>query len=136
MKRASDQFLAGSGFALDQHRGIGRSHHLNATEHGLERRAFPDHGSHVLIEADLVLQVQLLGGQFVLDLRKFAVSQGVFGGNANLARHLHQQIHFVFRERFTAPASQVENSQYSICAGKRNGTVRAESQAGVLAIEG
>ena len=106
-----------------------------ASEHGLERRALADHVAQVLIEADLVFEVQLFGGQLVLDLRKFAVGERVFGGNGNLARHLDQQIHLIVGERLAALASQIEHPEHSVCASERDGTARAKAQICVLAVE-
>ena len=67
--RARDQFLAGARLALNQHRRIGRRDDLDLLQHLPERRALADDLLEVVLGADLVFEVELLGAQLLLQLR-------------------------------------------------------------------
>ena len=59
MNGARDQFLAGTGFAVDENGGVGRGHDLDRlSEHAWNSAALADHVADVLIGPDLVLQAR------------------------------------------------------------------------------
>ena len=98
MNRASDQFLARAGFALDQDRRIGRRHGLKLIENSFQRRTFADDLFEVVFGADLVLQIELLFAQLVGPLDDLAKRQRVFHGDGDLIGDMLQQPRVLFRK--------------------------------------
>ena len=86
--RARDQFLAGAGFAVDQHRGIGGRDGLHLLQHAAQRLALADDLFELQLAADFVFEVQLLLRELVLQVGNFAERQRVFDGDRHLARDL------------------------------------------------
>jgi hypothetical protein len=60
---AGDQFLAGAGFAADQHRGVPLRHLPHLLEHPLHRLAVADHAVETVLAAHRAPQAVALGGQ-------------------------------------------------------------------------
>ena len=88
---ARHQFLAGAGFAVDQHGGIGGRHGLHLLEHGLQRAALADDFLEAVVGADLVFQVDLFLRQAGVELFDALVGEGVIERDGHLAGHLREE---------------------------------------------
>ena len=91
MHGARDQFLAGAGFAVDQHGGIGGRHGLHLLQHAAQRLALADDLFELQLAADFVFEIQLLLRELVLQVGDFAERQRVFDGDRHLARDLRRE---------------------------------------------
>ena len=91
MDRSRHQFLAGAGFALDQHGGIGGRGRFDLLQHAAQRSAGPDDFIEAILAADLFLQINL----FVLDalakLADFFKHQRVLHRDGDLAGDVIEQ---------------------------------------------
>ena len=82
--RPRDQLLAGSGLAGDEYRRIGRRHLPDLVQHAQEGAAAADHLHEVVLPADLLLQIDVLGVEPLperVDLREGSL-QGLLGLHA------------------------------------------------------
>jgi hypothetical protein len=78
MDGASDQFLSCSCFAKDQHIGIATRHGSRVRERIFECLALTDDFLEVEFGADLIFQIKLFFGEFVLKFGNLAVSTRIF----------------------------------------------------------
>ena len=90
---AGDEFLAGSGFAEDQHgraRGRGQFHlRKGAPQEGLS----PIISSKLNSRADFFFEIKLFDGEFVLEGVNFLEGQCIFQRDGHLRRNLLEQFH-------------------------------------------
>src|SRR4029453_4440096 len=75
MDCSGDEFLSRSGFPLDEDSRIGGRYDLKALYDRLKCRPFPDHVPDIMVEADFVFQVELLGSEPLLHLPQLTVAQ-------------------------------------------------------------
>ena len=92
MHCAGDEFLAGAGFAVNEHGGTCRGDGLDLFEDAAERAAFPDNFSEVVLGASLFLKIGLLLRKLVLQCRDFLKRQGVVDSHGNLVCNEPQEV--------------------------------------------
>ena len=92
MNRARDQFLAGAGLAVNQHRRIGRRHRFHLLERTPQRSAGPYDLFEIQLAADLIFQVQILLRQPVFEIGDLAIGECVLEGDRNLAGDLAKKV--------------------------------------------
>ena len=80
MQSARNELFTTAGFALDQHRGVSGGHGLQAAC-GRRIEAIASDLLEVKFIADLILQVKLLLGQLLSDLRDLLIGECVVDGN-------------------------------------------------------
>ena len=88
---ARQQFLAGAGFAVDQHGGIGGRHGLQLLEGGFQRAALADDLLEAVVGADLVFEVDLLLLEALIQLFDALVGERVVERDGHLAGHLGEE---------------------------------------------
>src|ERR1041385_2654247 len=98
MDGAGEEFLAGARLAAYEDSRIGRRDRLDLFEYALERRAGADQLFKVVGGANLVFEVELLAGEFILERFDLAKREDVFDGEGDLISDLAEQLHLVVRE--------------------------------------
>ena len=112
--RARHELLARSGFAGDEHRGIGRRHRLDFAQHAGERAASPDDLLELVLAADLVLEVQLLARQLRVQLLDALVRKRIAKGDRDLTGHARQQRELPRRERIVREGPEVQRAEHAV----------------------
>ena len=92
---AREQFLAGAGFAVDQHGGIGGRHGLHLLQNGLQRAALADDLLEAVVGADLVFEVDLLLREPRVQFLDALVGERVLERDRHLARRLGEELQVV-----------------------------------------
>jgi len=91
VNRPRDEFLSRAGLARNENGRIRGGHGLNASHNRLKGRSFANHVPDVPVQADLVLQGELLGGQPLLYVSQFSISERIRHRHGNLARDRRRQ---------------------------------------------
>src|SRR5208283_2205650 len=84
VKGTGDEFLARARFATNEHRGARWGDGLDLLEDPAQGVASPDDILEIVLGASLLLQVSLLLGELVPQLRNFLEGQGVIDGHRHL----------------------------------------------------
>ena len=108
---ARQQFLAGAGFAVDQHRGIGGRDGLHLLQNGLQRAALADDLLEAVVGADFVFEVDLLFRQARVQLLDALVGKRVFERDGHLAGRLREELQVPGGEEVLLARAQVERAQ-------------------------
>ena len=117
---ARDQLLAGAGFAENQNRSVGGRHGGHLFQHSAENGIVADDLAEILLGADLILQIQLLFGELVLELRDLLKRLGVLNRDGCLAGHLAEEIHVGGRESVLLHGADVEGAEHVVAGDQRN----------------
>src|SRR5215469_12784391 len=89
---AREQFLAGAGFALDEHGGVSGRDGFDLAEHLAKAGAFAHDVFKAVFEVDLLFEVLLLLGDAVAGLRDLAERDGVAHGHRDLVGELREHV--------------------------------------------
>ncbi len=126
---ARQQFLAGAGFAVDQHRGIGGRHGFQLLERGFQSAALAHNLLEAVVGADLVFQVDLFLFQALIELFDALVGKGVIEGNCHLSGHLGEEAQIVALEAVRAARTDIQGAQGSAARDQGHATERLNSLA-------
>src|SRR5262249_36979602 len=99
---AGNQFLAGSGFAVDENGGIRRGYGLDLGQDASQRRALADDLLEIALITNfthLVLDIDTLLGELLFKLTDLLIGQCILHRDANLIRNLREEVNFVLGEQ-------------------------------------
>ncbi len=133
VNRAGKQFLAGSGFALDQNRGICRSNRLDLFENLAQASAFAHNIFKSVFEIDLFFEILLLLPKPVTEFCDLAENHGIADGHRHLVRNLHQHLRLALRERIFHATGNGKNPKSLIAVNERHAVRGLHSQPGQVA---
>src|SRR5580700_922118 len=119
MDRARDQFFPGPGFPIDKDRGIGGRYDFDLLEDEPQCLALTDDLFKLQLTADFVFEVQLLLGEFVLEVGNFAERHCVFYRDGHLAGNLGEEYNIILNERVSAQTAQAQNPYDSVTSRER-----------------
>jgi hypothetical protein len=129
MNRARDQFLACSGFAENQHGGVGGRNRLDLAQNSSECRTL----AHDLIEIELgpnfVFEVKLFFGELILELPDLLKGQRILDGDRHLNRNLNHQFNVGFCECIDSAAGQSHRSYRALTGDQRQRDARAKTSS-------
>ena len=95
---ARQQLLAGSGFALDEHGGVGGRHGLNLAQHVAQAGAFAHDVFKAVLEVDFIFEILLFLGEAIAQFGDLFKGQRVVDGHGHLAGYLGQHFGVVLRK--------------------------------------
>ena len=134
--RARDQLLAGARLAEDEHRRVGRRDGLHLVQRALQRGRVADDLLEVVVGADLLLEVDLLGRELVLERGDLLERERVLDREGHLLRDRRDEISSSCGERLAAEPADAERAQPAVVHRERHAAHRLdplrEQQAGDL----
>ena len=98
----------------------------NLIEHATKSRIVADNLAEIPLGADLVLQIQLLFGQLILELRDLLKRGGVLDRDGRLAGHLGEKVDVGRRKGVLLRAADVERSEHAVSGDQRNAANRLQ----------
>ena len=108
---ASEELLAGAGFAEKENGGTGGCGEFELGQGALEGRALADNFFKIEFAANFFLEIELFFGELIFQRFDFLESQSVFHGDGDLRGNLLKELHILRREGIIAATGEIERAK-------------------------